>query len=162
MPQETSRRHLRPVPTGRSGSIPETSRSTCPCGAMINLIPLATDHSVMIPVDVGRDDGGELLLVGRRAGTTVRLIGPDDVTAPRDRRRAHWGLCPSTDRWASARLAAGVPGPDPAVDPSRSGPCSACSQQHPLRYGGPVASPLCDRCRKQHGLPAIAGGMVGA
>lgn len=125
-----------------------TSRA-CRCGSMIKMVPWANDINILIPVDVDKDPKGDLVIVGRNGRFTVRLVVAGETPAEGLRRRAHWGVCPHRQDWHGAMSSVGLL----AVD--RSGPCAACHQRHPYRYGGPIASPLCDTCRAEKGLPPL-------
>ena len=131
---------------------------SCTCGSLVFLVPFTTDPTVMIPVDVDRDPAGDLVAVGGRNGFTVRMVIANEVPEERFRRRAHWATCPRPHvaQWGNAMRAAGVDTTeDVRHDPMRYGPCVRCRQRHPWHYGGPVASPVCDRCRSAAGLPVM-------
>jgi hypothetical protein len=122
---------------------------------MINLVPLTSDTTMMVPIDVDRDPTGDLVIVGSRAGYTARPVRDGEEPEGRFRRRAHWGVCQHVARWRDVMRAAGVVGPTTTHDPSRAGPCVRCRVWHPWRYGGPIASPVCDRCRAETGAPLM-------
>lgn len=133
----------------RATTTPAGTQRSCQCGSMIHMVPWIQDTSVLIPVDVGHDAEGSLIVVGNRGQFTVRLADPDDQVPASSRRRAHWDVCPHSQRWHSTLAALGLRTMD------RSGPCVSCRQRHPYRYGGPVASPLCASCRADKGLPPL-------
>lgn len=139
----------------RENAIPTPTQITCQCQSMVRLVPFTDDHAVMIPVDVDRDPNGGLVVVGGRAGYTIRPVRDGEEPEGRFRRRAHWETCPHASRWRDAMRAAGVIGHTPTHDPMRAGPCARCRQRHPWHYGGPVASPVCDRCRVGDGMPSM-------
>jgi len=114
---------------------------------MITLVPWTVDVGVRIPVDVDRDPVGSLVVVGSRQGFTVRLLLEDELPQATMRRRAHWETCPYQQDWAETmtRLCLRVSSVD------RSGPCAICGRRHAWRYGGPIASPVCDPCRVEQG-----------
>jgi hypothetical protein len=128
---------------------------SCLCGSPVNLVPFIDDHSVMIPVEPGRDPSGGLVVVGSKEGHTIRPIRDGETVEDRFRRRAHWDACPRRSRWRDAMRAAGVGGTAPSREPERAGPCARCRRRHPWHYGGPVASPVCDRCRGEAGMPPM-------
>lgn len=135
----------------RKQAAPETK--VCTCQSMVNLVPYTDDHSVMIPVDVDRDPDGGLVIVGSRSGHTVRPVRDGEVVDVRLRRRAHWDTCPNPSLWKGAMVSVGViADQDSSHDATRIGPCARCRQRHPWHYGGPVASPVCDRCRAEDGM----------
>lgn len=115
------------------------------------MVPWLHDVSVRIPVDVGRDPHGSLVVVGGRNGFAVRLRGHDEEPAAPLRRRAHWDVCPHQRVWHEVMTAIGLR--QSVAD--RSGTCAICRRRHPWHYGGPVASPVCDRCRAERGLSTI-------
>jgi hypothetical protein len=138
----------------RDTTVPAMSQATCLCGLMINFVPFTGDSSVMIPVDVDTDPEGSLVLVGSRAGFTIRPVAAGEAPEGRFRRRAHWDVCPHAARWRDIRrVVAGSP--TSAYDPARVGPCARCGERHPWHYGGPVSSPVCDRCRAEKGEPLL-------
>lgn len=139
----------------RKTAVPDSTQITCQCGSMVILVPFTDDHTVMIPVDVDRDPAGDLVVVGSRVGFTIRPVGDGEEPEGRFRRRAHWGTCPHQSRWRNAMRAAGVGGLSTAYDPMRAGPCARCRRRHPWHYGGPIASPVCDRCRAEEGAPLM-------
>jgi hypothetical protein len=136
----------------RKSAVPVPTQIVCQCDSMVNLVPFADDHTVMIPVDVDRDPAGELVVVGGRAGYTVRPIRDDEEVDARLRRRAHWDTCPHIARWRDAMRTVGMGEAMPSHDPARIGPCARCHQRHSWHYGGPVSSPVCDRCRTKDGM----------
>lgn len=121
---------------------------------MVTLVPFTGDHAVMVPVDVDRDPAGDLVVVGSRAGFTVRPVVDGEEPEGRLRRRAHWGACPHQRRWRGVMRSVGI-GAVGERDPARIGPCARCGQRHPWHYGGPIASPVCDRCRTSAGMPPM-------
>lgn len=134
----------------RDTTIPAPKQITCQCGSMVNLVPFTGDHTVMVPVDVDKDPDGGLVIVGSRVGFTIRSVADGEEPEGRFRRRAHWDVCPHPARWWDVkRVVVGLPTSD--HDPFRVGPCARCRQRHPWRYGGPIASPVCDRCRAEKG-----------
>jgi hypothetical protein len=135
--------------------IPAPQQTVCQCKSMINMVPFTSDHTVMIPVDIHRDPDGDLIVVGSRAGYTVRPIQAGEEVEVRFRRQAHWKTCPHVSRWRDVMRSIGIGGPAPSHDSTRAGPCARCHQRHPWRYGGPVASPVCDRCRSAAGEPLM-------
>lgn len=139
----------------RETAIPALKQINCQCGSMVTLVPFSGDHTVMIPVDVDRDPDGGLVVVGSKAGYTIRPVAEGEEPEGRFRRRAHWDTCPHISRWRDAMRAAGVVGHAPTSDPMRAGPCARCRERHPWHYGGPVASPVCDRCRAKDGMPLM-------
>jgi hypothetical protein len=124
---------------------------------MITLVPYTDDHAVLIPVDLGRDPEGSLIIVGTRGGFTVRPVRPTDTDGTQ-RRRPHWEVCPHPRQWDQVRRDTGIL-PTRGYG-TRSGPCVTCRREHPARYGGPVASPLCDPCREARGLTPIGTNVV--
>lgn len=139
----------------RETAVPTQKQITCQCGAMVTLVPFTYDHTVMIPVDVDRDPTGDLLVVGSRAGFTIRPVVEGEEPEGRFRRHAHWNACPHPSRWRSVMRTVGVGGTAPTHDPTRAGPCAKCRRRHPWHYGGPIASPVCDRCRAEDGSPLM-------
>lgn len=134
----------------REAVIPSPRQTACRCGSMVNLVPFTDDVSVMIPVDVDRDPSGGLVIVGSRAGFTIRPVRDGEAPEERFRRRAHWDTCPHLGHWRETMRAVGIG--VSVLDPMRAGPCVGCWQRHPWHYGGPIASPLCDRCRVARGM----------
>ena len=129
----------------------QQEKRTCQCGSMITMIPWDQDPTVVIPVDIGPDpDGGVITTMGR-TGLVVRFLGSGDST-PGSSLRAHWVVCPHQSRWHSTMEKTGHRA---ARQANRAGPCSRCGSLNPHRYGGPVASPLCNSCREASGLNAI-------
>lgn len=141
------------MPRDTAASAPK--QITCQCGSMVTLVPFTGDPTVMIPVDVDRDPAGDLVIVGSKAGYTIRPARDGADPEGRFRRRAHWGTCPHVARWRDAMRSVGVGGPGLTYDPTRAGPCARCRERHPWRYGGPIASPVCDRCRAETGRPLM-------
>lgn len=140
-------------------SIPAPDTSLCRCGSTITLVPYADDTAVLLPVDIGRDADGSLLIIGSRNGFTIRPIRSGDTTTDAtQRRRPHWEVCPHPRQWDTVRRAVGAL--PTRGHGTRFGPCVACRQEHPARYGGPVASPLCDPCRAERGLTPIGTRVV--
>lgn len=124
----------------------------CRCGAQVSLVPSEADNDVMVPMDVDRSARGGLVLVGSPRGYTVRLLSDGDGDSPMTR-RAHWEVCPLVGEWVDVRRAIGSL---PATgDTNRMGPCARCGCRNPHRYGGPIASPLCDECLVARGLSPI-------
>lgn len=138
-------------------AIPAPSQITCQCGTMVNMVPFTGDVTVRIPVDIDRTPGGGLVVVGSRTGYTIRSVREGEVPEERFRRHAHWDGCPHVDRWAAVKRSVGLgdTGVRPGHDPARVGPCARCGNRHPWRYGGPIASPVCDRCREATGEPLM-------
>lgn len=134
----------------RHSRVPARQQRSCVCGSMIIMIPWSQDPSVLIPIDPDRDPMGSLVMVGSRDGYTVELAALDPPPPENLQRRAHWDVCPKPDVWQDAKARV-IPG----MGRDRAGPCAVCGQRHPYRYGGPVASTLCDPCRKARGLPPI-------
>jgi hypothetical protein len=145
------------MPPRRSAkpSVPESVQISCICASPITMVPFTGNHEVMIPINVGRDPAGGLVIVGSSAGYTIRPLNEGEDPDGRFRRRAHWDTCPHRGRWRKVMLAVGIDGGPSASDPARIGPCVRCRQHHPWRYGGPVASPVCDRCRAEDGRPLM-------
>ena len=141
----------------RDQTIPAPSQITCQCGAMVNLVSFTGDITVRIPVDIDHDSGGDLVVVGSRAGYTIRPVRNGEVPEDRFRRHAHWDGCPHVERWREVKRSVGLgaTGIRSDHDSSRIGPCARCGNRHPWRYGGPVASPVCDRCREAAGEPLM-------
>lgn len=123
--------------------------TTCRCGANINMVPMR-NSTLVLPVDTGKNPDGDLLIVGQRGGSTVRLIRPYEhkSTDPDLRRLGHWNRCP-LPIWSSIRRSLRLNGP---VKRDRSGPCARCRRPHAWHYEGPPASPLCDSCRVERGM----------
>jgi len=109
----------------------------------------------MVPVDVDKDPEGGLVIVGSRVGFTVRPVAAGEKPEGRFRRRAHWDVCPHPARWRDVRRSVVGSPTSSAHDPFRAGPCARCRQRHPWHYGGPIASPVCDRCRSERGEPLM-------
>lgn len=130
--------------------IPAPKQCCCQCGSMITMVPWSGNHSILIPIDIDREPTGGLVIVGSRDGYTVELATLDPEPPANIRRRAHWDVCPRPEQWQGIRARV-VPG----LGGDRTGPCARCGQRHPYRYGGPVASTLCDPCRRSKGLPSI-------
>jgi hypothetical protein len=122
---------------------------------MVNLVPFTGDHAVIIPVDVDRDPDGGLIVLGSKAGYTTRPVRDGEEAEGRFRRRAHWDTCPHRSHWRDVMRSVGIGNGDPSHDPMRDGPCARCRQRHPWHYGGPIASPVCDRCRAKDGMPLL-------
>ena len=101
----------------RETAIPALKQINCQCGSMVTLVPFSGDHTVMIPVDVDRDPDGGLVVVGSKAGYTIRPVAEGEEPEGRFRRRAHWDTCPHISRWRDAMRAAGVVGHAPTSDP---------------------------------------------
>lgn len=129
--------------------IPPPERRACRCGSMITLAPWTEDTAVLIPVDVDRDPEGDLVVVGSRRGFTVRLLLDGEQPQASLRRRAHWAVCPHQRDWVGVMTRLGLR--RPRVEEDRAGMCAACGRRHAWRYGGPIASPVCDRCRMERG-----------
>lgn len=134
----------------------------CPfCHRRISYVSLTDNHDVRIPVNPGNQPDGELVVVPSSAirgrgirPFTVRLALPGDAHSSL-RRRVHWATCTSTSGWQDRKRAAGVmrlANPEAATrsEGKRSGPCTQCFRLHAWRYGGPHASPICDRCKLDH------------
>lgn len=139
----------------RETAVPAARHISCMCGASIALVPFAGCHDVMVPIDVDRDQDGSLVVVGSRAGYTIRPVAEGEAPEGRFRRHAHWDTCPHQNRWRDVMIAVGVAGVTSAYDPMRAGPCARCFERHPWHYGGPIASPVCDRCRAKAGMPLM-------
>lgn len=139
----------------REVAVPQSRRIACICGSAIAVVPFTGDHAVMVPIDVDRDPDGGLVVVGSRAGFTIRPLADGEVVEGRFRRRAHWDTCPHRSRWHDVMRAVGVAGAGSAHDPMRAGPCARCFERHPWHYGAPIASPVCDRCRAKAGMPLM-------
>jgi hypothetical protein len=135
--------------------IPAPTQDVCQCGSMIMMTPYVGASRALVPVDPGRDPDGSLIIVGSsRGGYTVRLATDADADIPASqRRRAHWVVCPHPQRWDAVLSSIGLRSTVGTVD--RSGPCAVCRTVHPWHYGGPIASPLCDPCRQNRGLPPM-------
>jgi len=114
---------------------------------MIVMAPWSEDVSVLMPVDVDRDPEGDLLVVGSRQGFTIRPLRNNEQVSESLRRRAHWATCPHHGDWVETMARLGLR----RSAASRVGPCAVCRQRHPWHYGGPISSPLCDRCRVERG-----------
>lgn len=126
----------------------------CSCGVLIAMAPMAGDTQVLVPVDRDSIGSGDLTVVHRRAGYSVRLAEPGDDS--RMRRVGHWATCSDPTRWRGVQRALGMDVPDEAgYDSRRSGPCARCHEVHAWHYGGPVATKVCDRCRRAEGRPLV-------
>lgn len=128
------------------------------CDAEIKYVSLATDPNVRVPVNLGTQLDGALVVVIPRTAhkktqrpLTVRLALPGD---PRDHLRcqAHWVTCEGTvSGWQDRKRAAGLTrlvAPEATRSTGgRAGLCARCRKLHAWHYGGPVACPVCDRCK---------------
>lgn len=106
-----------------------------------------------IPLDVGRDPGGPVVLDQdpRTAQWTVRPFDPDRDPADRPRYTVHWSSCHTPDLYREVKSAADPRGILPTLNArggrTTAGPCSTCGTHHDPHYG-PGGCPLCDDCAR--------------
>ncbi len=149
----------RPV---RAGIAPPTA--TCSCGASVRTVRVVSGpgRGTDIPIDVDRDPTGILTAARDGADWGVRVLSPEQRPLTSGHRYSpHWTTCPAAGQYAGLEQLV-APGTIrrttaiPAGYLDRSGPCAKCWTRHPYHYGPGLASPLCDPCRAEIGLPPIA------
>lgn len=109
-----------------------------------------------IPLDMGRDPSGPIVLDNVADGWAARPYAPGVDDPKRPRYAVHWSTCSRPELYAPVKAEADpagiLPGlTAPAIPSPRCGPCSRCGAEHDNHYGEPgpgdrPSSPLCDGC----------------
>lgn len=118
------------------------------CGSAIRWVK--TVEGKRMPVDVGRDPAGPLVLVHVRGEWRARVLRADEQPAEGTPRYVpHWSTCPDANFWRGTRQEVDTTGGTSfagRVYEVRTGPCAGCRRPDHVLYG-PQGGPLCPECK---------------
>lgn len=130
----------------------------CRCGAKVYMVKWLDNGKVEIPVEISGHPGSLLAQLdhaGKLRTVRVATAWERATTPPKQLRTPHWDACVLTGKWETLRRRCGD---TPNAGRPQPGPCVTkhCPNIVSRRYGCDPASPLCDSCRADHGMPAMA------